>query len=178
MALVDNLLSGYLTHSNRTNVNTERAKLCIKAVIKYIETETGRAIERGTFTEIVAAHCSPYIYTPRKQPVKSVTYMRDQNGIEIEPILLKGDDITRLYIGPSGIFTLSYEAGYSDPDTGTTADIPSDLLELVYYLTEWVYARWDSGLIGTETRMELGTLKVMDDLDTMTKRRIERLRIY
>jgi hypothetical protein len=97
-----------------------------------------------------------------------------QGWYEITPLFLKTPSgITRLYIATRGIFELTYKAGYIDPDLPSLGAVPSDLLELIYYISEWLFVRWDSGLIGTETRTNLATLKVAGDLDPYIKQKLD-----
>lgn len=176
MSVIDLLFEGYKKHSNRADLDAypDRAKLCLEAAVQMVEEETGLTLDRREFTENFYAMSVPIVYTPKRQPFVSLTSLKMQGWYEITPLFLKTPSgITRLYIATRGIFELTYKAGYIDPDLPSLGAVPSDLLELIYYISEWLFVRWDSGLIGTETRTNLATLKVAGDLDPYIKQKLD-----
>jgi hypothetical protein len=175
MGVIDLLKSEYLRVSNRQGLDDERVLFSLQSAINIFENFTGYKIIKGQFTETCIVECPPKIYTPKRQPLREVVGIVEKSGYFITPIYLFsrvdliGIDITRLLMGATGIYNITYLGGFVDDAVGDLSGIPYGIREAIYHLTEWIAEKWKRGLIAMDERSEFGGLRHTKDLDDYIK---------
>ncbi len=178
MAIIDRLYEEFLRVTNRSNVEEDRAKYCLEVAIGLLEEETGIKLRKAEVEEEFVVPVASYIYTPGYMPINEIIEIIDRNGFSVEPITIKrGLVTTRVLIGGVGIYKIRYMAGFiSDEDTDLSK-IPYVIREGIYHIGEWIYEKWQRGLIALEERNEFGGATALKDFDEYIKGIIRKIGI-
>jgi len=174
MAIIDLLKDEFLSVSNR-QAEDNKVLFALNTALSLYENYTGYKIIQGQFTESVIVEVPPFVYTPKRQPLIELAEIKEQSGYFITPIYLYsqieliGVNITRLLLGATGVYNITYTGGFAPDTASDLSAIPYGIREAIYHLTEWIVEKWKRGLIAMDEKSEFGGLRSTKDLDDYIK---------